>query len=900
MKEFTFLVASVFFCATTHGQTFADPNFAALPIGNGWNSPTGASFSKDGQYLFVWEKGGKLFVCKRDGSGNYIKQSLPVVDLTYEVANWDAHGLLGFATDPNFETNGLVYLMYVVHRHHLLFFGTPSYNPDAPGTGDATIGRITRYKTITSGNDLVVDPSTRFVLLGETKFTGMPVLHHSHGVGSLAFASDGTLLATFGDGASYEGIDAGSGPGTFYQNALSDGIIRPAENVGAFRAQLINSFNGKLIRIDPQTGDGVPSNPFYSAAEPRAPKSRVWAFGLRNSFRIFIKPGTGSIDPSAGDIGEVYLGDVGFASWEEMNIAKMPGTNFGWPIYEGNEYTIPLDGVGGITYKDLDIENLDEPNPLNGTGGCTQPYFYFRQLIRDANPGDEKSIFNPCNSLQAIGTGNRYYHKRPALEWSHAHPMARVGIFDGNTPGVALIGTPESQVVGTPFSGSCSIGGTIYSGDSYPAQYKNTYFQADFAGNWIKRVSIDFTDVVTRVDDFASNFEEIVCITQNPLDGSLVTVQLGSPNGVKNIVYGGNQPPVAKPKANILFGPSPLTVSFTGSESSDPSPGGSISSYAWDFGTGGPPASNVANPGNILFTDASGNPRKFVAKLTVTDNGGVTHTDSIIISINNTPPVVDIKSPNDSSRYKPGPDTLFSCTAIVTDEEHSAGQLKYEWQTTLRHNTHEHREAIKNEVNTNTLIQRVGFYGSDEYYWLVELTVTDEAGLSTTDSVKIFPDRDGTKGTLNGAITLQARPAPPNTQWQVPLTVEFYTNGNVATPEFTHNVTTNQNGGFTINDVPLGTYTIAVKNTHSLKRVLKSKSIGIGINSINFGTLLEGDGISDNAVNIFDLSLLGSCFGKSLGQPGYDSRVDFNGDSTINIFDLSILSANFSKTGETP
>ena len=58
----------------------------------------------------------------------------------------------------------------------------------------------------------------------------------------------------------------------------------------------------------------------------------------------------------------------------------------------------------------------------------------------------------------------------------------------------------------------------------------------------------------------------------------------------------------------------------------------------------------------------------------------------------------------------------------------------------LRHNTHEHREAINNEVNSNTLIQRVGFYGSDVYYWLIELTVTDAAGLSTKDSAKIFPD----------------------------------------------------------------------------------------------------------------------------------------------------------------
>jgi PKD repeat protein len=233
----------------------------------------------------------------------------------------------------------------------------------------------------------------------------------------------------------------------------------------------------------------------------------------------------------------------------------------------------------------------------------------------------------------------------------------------------------------------------------------------------------------------------VVCITEHPTDGSLVTVQLDSPTGVKRVQYGGNQPPVSKPTSNVTFGGSPLTVNFNGSNSYDPSPGGSIVAYNWNFGGGSPATSNVANPGNIVFTESSGNPRKFVVRLTVTDNGGATHTDSVIISVNNTPPVVNITSPIKNSQYTPGLDTFYACTATVSDAQHSSAQLKYEWQTTLRHNNHEHRQPIDEAVNTTTLIQRVGFIGSDTYYWLVELTVTDAAGLSTKDSAKIFPDR---------------------------------------------------------------------------------------------------------------------------------------------------------------
>jgi len=219
MKYVHLVIVLTLFFGNVFSQTFTDPNFTAIPIGSGWNSPVGARFSPDGQKLFVWERAGRVYVCNRDGNGNYIKQAQPVADITEEVADWDAHGLVGFTIDPNFATNGLIYLLYVVDRHHLLYYGTPSYNPNETITGQATIGRVTRYQTIMNGSNLVINPSSRFVLIGESKTTGMPILHHSHGVGTLAFAADGTLLVTIGDAASYEGVDSGSEDGTFYAQA---------------------------------------------------------------------------------------------------------------------------------------------------------------------------------------------------------------------------------------------------------------------------------------------------------------------------------------------------------------------------------------------------------------------------------------------------------------------------------------------------------------------------------------------------------------------------------------------------------------------------------------------------------------------------------------------------------
>src|SRR5207247_1056873 len=100
----------------------------------------------------------------------------------------------------------------------------------------ATIGRITRYTARTSDGFKSVDYTSRLVLLGETKNTGFPILYQSHGVGSLVFGTDGTLLASCGEGASYSSDDIGNAPETYYAQALSDGILKPKENVGAYRA----------------------------------------------------------------------------------------------------------------------------------------------------------------------------------------------------------------------------------------------------------------------------------------------------------------------------------------------------------------------------------------------------------------------------------------------------------------------------------------------------------------------------------------------------------------------------------------------------------------------------------------------------------------------------------------
>lgn len=55
--------------------------------------------------------------------------------------------------------------------------------------------------------------------------------------------------------------------------------------------------------------------------------------------------------------------------------------------------------------------------------------------------------------------------------------------------------------------------------------------------------------------------------------------------------------------------------------------------------------------------------------------------------------------------------------------------------------------------------------------------------------------------------------------------------------------------------------------------------------------LMQGDINGDGIVNILDSITFMNCFGKSLGQPGYNQAADLNSDGIINIFD-AILFAN--------
>ena len=311
-KKIYLFVFGCFILQLFHFKAFAQPSgFIDEVISENWTIPTGLTFDANGR-MYVWEKSGKVYIVE-----NGVKSTKPIIDISEEVLDYGDHGLNGLALDPDFLKNGYVYLMYAAKRHHVLNFGKPDYTPQEETPFQTTIGRITRYTLTTSSNFTEIDLNSRKILVGETPSTGIPILVDNHGVGSLVFGLDGTLLATIGDAALATDGVVDDTQSDWFKEAVSLGFIKPEENINAYKSQFLNSLDGKLIRIDPNTGNGITSNPFYEAANPRSPKSRVWSYGLRNPFRFSIRPNTGSTNPSEGNPGTIYMGDVGWSHREE-------------------------------------------------------------------------------------------------------------------------------------------------------------------------------------------------------------------------------------------------------------------------------------------------------------------------------------------------------------------------------------------------------------------------------------------------------------------------------------------------------------------------------------------------------------------------------------------------------
>lgn len=247
---------------------------------------------------------GRLFIVEKSGHihayQNGALVDTPFLNIEDRVNDFaNEMGLLGLAFHPDFAQNGYFYVNYTGEG------------------GDTFISRFTA-----SGDS--ADPNSELNLLR----VNQPFPNHNGG--TLNFGPDGYLYAGLGDGGA-AGDPLGNG-------------------------QSLDTLLGKILRIDVDSAEpyAIPAdNPFGN---------EIWAYGLRNPWRM-------SFDSATGNL---FIGDVGQGQWEEIDFIPADSTggqNFGWDFREGaHEYDgTPPEGL---------IDPIAEYSHAEGGCSVTGGYVY--------------------------------------------------------------------------------------------------------------------------------------------------------------------------------------------------------------------------------------------------------------------------------------------------------------------------------------------------------------------------------------------------------------------------------------------------------------------------------------------------------------------------------------------
>jgi quinoprotein glucose dehydrogenase len=236
----------------------------------------------DPAHFYVVEQFGTVYRIPRDAEA---RTRHVFLDWTHKTLHPDngghnEEGLLGFAFDPDYARNRFVYI-YASQRV-------------ARGRQRSVISRL----TVQDG-----EHGPRAMRDSELEILVQAQPFPNHNGGTIIFGSDGMLYVALGDGGA------------------ADDPFKSGQD--------LKTLLGKVLRIDVRGATAekpyaVPDdNPFAGRGE--GVRGEIWAYGLRNPWRI-------SFDRTTG---EMWCGDVGQNLWEEVDrIVK--GGNYGWNLREAH------------------------------------------------------------------------------------------------------------------------------------------------------------------------------------------------------------------------------------------------------------------------------------------------------------------------------------------------------------------------------------------------------------------------------------------------------------------------------------------------------------------------------------------------------------------------------------
>jgi glucose/arabinose dehydrogenase/PKD repeat protein len=573
---------------------------------------------------------------------------------------------------------------FASNRYIYLYFSPRLSTPDGDAPTDGTDASFAPFKgelhlsRFVLKTDNTLDLASEKVVLTVANDRGQCC----HVGGDIDFDAAGNLYLTTGDDTN-----------PFVSDSYSPIDERTTRNP-QFDAQRssanTNDLRGKVLRIHPEA-NGTYTIPSGNMFAPGTAKTRpeIYAMGFRNPFRMSVDKATGV----------VYLGDYGPDSGStnatrgpngqvEFNRITAPG-NYGWPYCTGtnttnetyNEYTFP----SGPSQAKYNCGGGPANNSFRNTGLATLPA---------AKPswikygGDE-------GSPPEFGSGS------------------------------------ESPMGGPVYRYNASLNSPV----KFPSSLDGKFFAGEYGRKWIKAIGVNADGSRGTIDAFPWSGTQVMDMAFGP-DGALYVLDYGTGSGNQalfRIEYIGssNRNPIAVAAANKNSGPSPLAVTFSSAGSNDPE-GGALS-YRWDFGDG--TSSTQANPSHTYTTNGNYSPT-----LTVTDPTGLTGTASVLITVGNTAPTVNLQSPGDGQLFSFG-DTVPFQVSVSDPEDGTIDCTKVKVTYLLGHDSHRHQITQKAGCSGTIAVPVDGEHdAAANIYGVFDAEYTDKAGL-TTHSTKILQPR---------------------------------------------------------------------------------------------------------------------------------------------------------------
>lgn len=532
----------------------------------GLSDPLQLDIAEDGRVFFIERKGA-------------VKVWEPASRRTVTIGEFPAAtagdaGALGLILAQDFEQSGQLYTIRV------------------PAQG---VARLVLARFTLEGERLTDEREVLTIPLGKAR-------EQSHCGAGLAWDAQGNLIISVGDNMAPQDVPA----------IHAEDVGRDARGTAGNSQEL----RGKILRITPKPDGtyGIPAGNLFTDAAQGRPE--VFAFGVRNPFRVTCDAKTGFI--IWGDVGcnvrtELDLGPEGF---DELNVTREPGF-FGWPFVAGPN----------LPWRPF------EPKTLKPAG----EYFDPSKIINDSRTNTGLKELPPARPAAL------YYGNLPSKEWPF------VGSGGRSITGGVIYRKPETA------------------GESrLPDEWEGAYIFGEWMRNWVAAARFDDAGKLVKAERVLENltFMRAADFKIGP-DGSLYVAEEGdrwtgnTESQITRVTYRrGNRPPQPAMSANRTAGKLPLEVAFDATASRDPD--GGLLKFAWDFGDG-KKADGVKTA--HTFTNAGVWP----VTLTVTDAEDAAATAVVSIAAGNEAPQVKFAAPLDGG-FVEGKEITWNVSAADAED----------------------------------------------------------------------------------------------------------------------------------------------------------------------------------------------------------------------------------------